>query len=137
MHAQWLGYPTPGIPRTRDRKANLNAPTPRGRGGKPDLSGLWATEPTPAELLARLIPSATNGSGEEPLSQYFINIFSDFRAEDVPFRPAAAELYRHRAQNFTNESPLSHCLPEGMPMLEMAPAPYKIVQTAGVTFMLY
>ena len=71
------------------------------------------------------------------MSQYFINIFSDFKAEDIPFLPAAAELYRERARNFTNLSPISHCLPEGMPMLEMAPAPYKIVQIAGVTFLLY
>jgi len=34
-------------------------------------------------------------------------------------------------------SPISHCLPEGMPLVEMAPAPYKIVQTPGATFMLY
>jgi hypothetical protein len=30
-------------------------------------------------MLERLIPGTTNGAGEEPLSQYFINIFSDFQ----------------------------------------------------------
>jgi len=134
--AQWLNYPTTGIPRTADGKPNLSAPAPRAHG-KPDLSGLWQTDSAPPELLERLVPSGTNGAGEEPLSQYFINIFSDFRAEDIPFLPAAAELYRERARNFTNVSPISHCLPEGMPMLEMAPAPYKFVQMPGVTFLLY
>lgn len=89
IQAQWLGYPTPGIPRTRDGKANLTAPTPRGPDGKPDLSGLWLTEPAPAELRAHLIPEATNAVGEEPLSQYFINIFSDFKPGDEPVRPEA------------------------------------------------
>ena len=39
--AQWINYPTPGIPRTADRKPNLSAPTPRTADGKPDFSGLW------------------------------------------------------------------------------------------------
>jgi len=39
--AQWLSYPTPGIPRTADGKPNLAAPTPRAADGKPDLSGVW------------------------------------------------------------------------------------------------
>ena len=137
VRAQWLNHPTPGIPRTPDGKPNLSAPTPRAADGKPDLTGLWQTESAPPELLERLIPGSTNGAGEEPLSQYFINIFSDFKLEEEPLLPAAAALFRQRAQNFSKESPLPHCLPEGMPLVEMAPAPYKIVQTPGLTFMLY
>jgi hypothetical protein len=136
-YAQWLNYPTPGIPRNPDGRPNLSAPTPHTPDGRPDLSGLWRNESAPPEMLARLIPDATNGAGEEPLSQYFINILSDVRAEDMPLRPAAAEAFQRRAQNFSKESPLSHCLPEGMPLVEMAPAPYKIVQTRGVILMLY
>jgi hypothetical protein len=136
-HAQWLGYPTHGIPRTRDGKANLAAPTPRGRDGKPDLSGLWATEPTPAELLARLIPELTNGAGEEPLSQYFINILSDFKPGDEPILPQEAAVLRERTAVFSRVSPIAHYLPEGMPLVEIAPAPYKIIQNPGLTVMLY
>jgi len=88
-------------------------------------------------MLERLIPGATNGAGEEPLSQYFINIFSDFTAEATPLRPDAAAQFLQRSKAFSNESPLSHCLPEGMPLLEMGPAPYKIIQTPGLTVMLY
>ena len=137
VRAQWLNHPTPGIPRTPDGKANLSAPAPLTADGRPDLSGLWQTVSAPPELLERLIPSSTNGAGEEPPSQYFINIFSDYQTEEPPLRPAAAELFRQRAQNFTKESPLPHCLPEGMPMVETSPAPYKIIQTPGVTFLLY
>jgi hypothetical protein len=135
--AQWLNYPTAGVPRTPDGKPNLSARTPRTADGKPDLSGLWQTNSAPPEILERLIPGATNGAGEEPLSQYFINILSDFSAQESPLRPAAAAQFQQRAPNFSNVSPLSHCLPEGMPLVEMAPAPYKIVQTPGLTFMLY
>jgi len=126
VHAQWLNHPTPGLPRTPDGRPNLSAPAPRGAGKRPDLSGLWQTESAPPDLLERLIPAASNGAGEEAPSQYFIDIFSDFKPQDVPFRPAAAQSFQQRFDNFTKLSPISHCLP-----------PYKIVQTPGVTFMLY
>jgi hypothetical protein len=137
LTGQWLNHPTPGIPRTKDGKPNLSAPTPRSADGRPNLSGLWQTQSAPPEVLNRLISEATNGAGEEPLSRYFINILADFKPEEAPLRPAAAELFRQRSQTFMKESPISHCLPEGMPMVEIAPAPYKIVQTPGLTLMLY
>jgi hypothetical protein len=137
VQAQWLNHRTPGIPRTPDGKPNLSARTPRAADGKPNLSGLWQTDAAPPEMLERLIPGATNGAGEEPLSQYFINILSDFNPDEAPLRPDAAALFQQRSKAFSNESPLSHCLPEGMPLVEMAPAPYKIIQTRGLTVMLY
>lgn len=135
-HAQWLNQPTAGIPRTADGKPNLSAPAPKAADGKPDLSGLWQTQAAPPELLARLLPGA-NGAGEEAPSQYFLNIFSDFKPEEVPFQPAAAAEFKKLAMNFTRESPLSHCLPTGVPMVEIAPSPYKIIPGRGMIVMLY
>ena len=42
LSAQWLNYPTAGVPRKPDGSPNLSAPAPRTQDGKPDLSGLWA-----------------------------------------------------------------------------------------------
>jgi hypothetical protein len=137
VRAQWLNHPTPGIPRTPDGKPKLSAPMPRASDGKPSLSGLWQTESAPPEVLERYIPGGTNGSGEDSPSQYFLNILSDFKPEEAPLRPAAAALFRQRAQTFIKESPLSHCLPHGLPLVETAPAPYKIIQTPGLAAMLY
>ena len=134
--AQWIGYPTPGIPRTRGGKANLSAPTPRGRDGKPDLSGLWLTEPAPVELQGDTNPEVT-ALGEEPLSLYFLNILTDFKPGDEPVRPEVAAALHERQADFTRNSPIAHCLPEGMPLVEIAPAPYKILQHTGLTVMLY
>ncbi|PYR67116.1 MAG: hypothetical protein DMG20_11850, partial [Acidobacteria bacterium] len=47
LYAQWLDFPTPGIPRTADGKPNLTAPVPRTPEGKPDLSGIWQPEINP------------------------------------------------------------------------------------------
>ena len=42
LGAQWITYPVPGIPRTKDGKPDLNAPAPKTPDGKPDLSGMWS-----------------------------------------------------------------------------------------------
>jgi hypothetical protein len=47
LAAQWLNYPTPGIPRTPNGKQNLSAPAPKLPDGTPDLSGLWQADDNP------------------------------------------------------------------------------------------
>jgi hypothetical protein len=41
--AQWLNYPSAGIPRTPDGKPDLSAPAPKATDGRPDLSGIWTS----------------------------------------------------------------------------------------------
>lgn len=136
LGAQWLNHPTPGIPRTPDGRPNLAAKTPRAADGKPDLSGLWQTDVAPPEIMARLLPGG-NGEGADGPSQYFLNVLYDFKPDQGLLLPAAAASFRQRVKDFTRESPLSHCLPTGMPMVVYAPAPFKIAQTPGLTVMIY
>jgi len=82
--AQWLNYPTPGIPRTPAGKPNLSAPAPKTPDGKPDLTGLWR-----------------NNS----------KIDSDLKPDDVqPWAQAAA---RRSAENFQTDFWTARCLPPG------------------------
>jgi len=91
-HAQWLHYPTPGTPRTRDGKPNLAAKAPRAPNGKPDLSGVWQAEYAPPGENERLFGDVFKDfvvPGDDPrtFSKYFLNILADFKPEEAPIRP--------------------------------------------------
>jgi hypothetical protein len=138
-NAQWLNYPTPGTPRTRDGKANLAAPAPRTADGKPDLSGVWMHEPTPLAEMKRLFGAnagATNVPGMEidTVSKYGIDILVDFKPEAAMMQPEAAEIYRLRA---TGGDARGTCLPVGVPLGGLLSEPFKIVQSPRLTAVLY
>src|ERR1700730_3991814 len=73
--AQWLHYPTPGTPRTRDGLPNLSAPAPRTRDGDAHLSRIWR---------------ASTG-------KYLGILAAD--GFMVPFQPWAQALYQQRLDN--------------------------------------
>jgi len=106
-HAQWLNFPTPGTPRTRDGKPNLAAPAPRGLDGKPDLSGLWRHEITPLAELKRLYGDGIDAAAKVDVPgmeaaanhKYSRNILVDFKPAESPIRPEAVETMRQRAAN--------------------------------------
>jgi len=139
-YAQWLNYPTPGIPRTRDGKPNLAARAPRASNGKPDLSGVWRVEATPLEEQKRLFGNdieklTVPGMERDKVSKYAFNILLDFKPEDSPMRPEAAALLRQR-QAQPDARPSTHCLPAGIPSATLFAEVQKIVQTPGLIVMM-
>lgn len=135
--AQWMNYRDPSIPRTPDGKPNLAAKAPRARDGKPDLSGIWQPEAAPSEQLARYFKGGVNGLGEDLPTVYFLNFLADYPFENAPMTPSAAAIFRARAAGMGRTSPSNHCAPWGMPLVLTEPSPAKIVQTPGVTYILY
>jgi hypothetical protein len=116
VSGQWRNLPTKGIPKTADGKPNLEAPAPRAADGHPDLSGIW--EP--------------NGN------RYTRDLAVDLKPEDVPFLPWAKALYDSRIDgSHEKEDPDANCLPQGVPKIDAAPAPWKIVQNPGFVVIIY
>lgn len=139
IHAQWLNYPAPGTPRTKDGKPDLLAKAPR-LGGKPDLSGVWQVEPPGKGEIERMLGGdivgyTVPGDDIRTFSRYFFNILADFKPEESPLRPKAAEIMRSRSTN--RITPDERCLPVGVPRADLIGFPFKIVQTPGLIVMLY
>jgi hypothetical protein len=112
--AQWLKFPTTGVPRTKDGKPDLAAPAPKTADGKPDLSGVWEVKPG-----------------------YTGNIAKDLKPGEVPFQPWAEALYKHRMETQGKEDPQAYCVLSGVPREHVVPYPFKILHTNGMVVILY
>ncbi len=123
--AQWLNYPTPGIPRTPDGKPKLDAPVPKTADGKPDLSGLWRRMRNPVQRTTTLAMGPNLEDFMRP-------------GEKIPpLLPAAEALHQQRMANFMKDRPSASCLPHGIPDQMLIGVPLKIVQNPGLTLILY
>jgi hypothetical protein len=125
--AQWINYPTPGIPRTRDGKPNLAAPAPKTADGKPDLSGLW--EPGSGGSLAPV-------AGATPADPQFRDIAVKVKG-GLPFQPWAAELVKTRRADENKDDPDGHCQPLGLVKMHLHPYPRKMIQIPGLLLILF
>jgi hypothetical protein len=137
LSAQWLNYPTPGIPRLPDGKPNLTAPAPRTADGKPDLSGIWGLPCPIANAINGTIVGKPNVycATEISVPPEFANIGQSIK-DGPPYQPWAAELVKKtRAANRPND-PMSRCLPPGMVRLEVFPLFRKMVQVPGLLVIL-
>lgn len=139
--AQWLHYPTPGIPRTRDGKPNLSAPAPRASNGKPDLSGLWQVEATPFDEMTRLFGPGIDtlsvpGDDIRTFSKYAFSVFADLKPEEAPMRPEAARIFENQMKTAGTGNPTTQCLLAGIPFGGLFPFPNKFIQTPGVIVVL-
>src|SRR6478672_3630033 len=110
--AQWLNYPTPGVPKTASGSPNLVAPTPRTADGKPDLSGLWGNMCPTAKGTVMCAP-------EVAVPQVFGDIGRGVKG-GLPYTPWAADLVRARKAENGKDDPTSHCLPGGIAKLHTA-----------------
>jgi len=137
LSAQWLNYPSAGIPRLANGKPNLTAPTPRSADGKPDLSGIWG--------LSCPIANAVNGTirganvfcaTEVSVPPEFANFGQSIKG-GLPYQPWAAEVVRKtRAAGRPNDPLSRRCFPPGMVRLETFPLFRKMIQVPGLLVIL-
>ena len=139
LSAQWPAYPTPGVPRTSDGKANLKGPAPKTADGKPDFSGIWrfvdSADARQGPPLPRGVGTAGIGARVRGLNQFF-DIGSTL-PDGLPLQPWAAALRKQRVADNNKDNPDAHCLPLGLVQLDTHPEPRKIMQAPGLIVMLY
>src|ERR1051326_2452067 len=112
--AWWTKVPPSNLPRTADGKFDMSAPAPRLPDGKPDFSGVW-----------------------NPPTGYLRDLSKDLK-EEVPFKPWAKTLYDERAAGLHwREEPDANCLPQGVPKVLLAPAPWRIVQAPDRIYFIH
>lgn len=140
--AQWIHYPTEGVPKTRDGKPNLSAPPPRTRDGKPDLSGMWwsagPTLPCP-ELMGGPKDCAEKGLGlagqqGSDLPVLARNIAAGLPG-GLPYQPWALEEVRKRSANPLSD-PHVRCLPSHVPRGYSLPHIEKFIQNPKLLVIL-
>jgi hypothetical protein len=132
--AQWLKYPTPGVPKSADGKTNLSAPTPQTRDGKPDFSGLWLTNNT-MNCPASKDPDAITCGPELPMGKEGINFGVSLQG-GLPYQPWLAALVKKRTADNAKDDPHVACLPDTFLRAYSLPHLLKFVQTPGLLVML-
>ena len=111
----WKNIPVDGVPLGADGKPDMSAPAPRTASGKPDLSGIYT-----------------------PNYRYFQNLAADLGLEKVPMTDEARKIHAARATGLLGwEEPDAHCLPQGVPKINQAPVPFRIVQTDKLIVLVY
>ena len=126
LNAQWLNYPTPGVPRLQNGRPNLDAPAPRTADGKPNLSGLWQ--------VAKLLPcdDVRRMCTDLPISQQFGNIGAGLPG-GLPYQQSAKD---KMAAKGAADDPYTRCHTPGGPRMLLLPTMKKFVLTPELLILL-
>jgi hypothetical protein len=127
LQAQWLHYPTHGVPRTSDGLPDLTAPAPRTADGKSDFSGMWDIEHNR--------PCPPGGCLDFFIGEEFVNIGWSLKG-GLPYQPWARELVRERMEQLGKDDPVSRCLPPGIVKTHTTPLLRKVIQVPGLVVVL-
>jgi hypothetical protein len=149
LAAQWLKYPSAGVPRKADGKVDMSAPSPRLANGKPDFSGVWTTgepnvrrtgglsspkeAPSPKELRSPddkpADPSAITASRQ------MANIGVDLQG-GLPYQPWLVPIVKERTDNLAKDDPHIRCLPDNFLRAYGLPHLLKFVHTPNLLVVL-
>src|SRR4029450_11500049 len=148
VRAQWLNYPTPGIPRLANGAPNLKAPDPRTPEGKPDFSGMWF-----ANVPSRDYCKEKDCIQEERMAREQINLGIKLK-DGLPYTEWSKEQMKTRRANGGQEGPHAYCIPQhcllaaprhphpycmppNFPRAWTLPQHSRIVQTPGMMVVLH
>jgi hypothetical protein len=117
LAAQWVKYPTAGVPRKADGNADMSAAAPRMADGKPDFSGTWTSD----EVDPRR-PGVPPNPHDATTSRRMVNLGVELPG-GLPYQPWLVPIVKERTGNLAKDDPHIRCLPDnflrayGMPHL--------------------
>ena len=147
LSAQWLNYPSAGVPRKPGGKVDMFAAAPRMPDGKPDFSGIWTTaEPnrrtdelsSPKQEQDPRNPAAAQTPGDPAritASRQMANIGVDLPG-GLPYQPWLVPIVRERTDNLAKDDPHIKCLPDNFLRAYGLPHLLKFVQTPNLLVVL-
>jgi hypothetical protein len=127
--AQWVGYPTAGVPRKADGKVDMTAPAPRLANGKPDFSGIWISDRTePGQ-------ETISDTSSLPSGRHMANMGVDMEG-GLPYQPWQLPIVKKRTENLAIDDPHIRCLPDFFLRAYGLPHMLKFVHTPDLLVML-
>jgi len=151
LGAQWVSYPTAGVPRKADGTINMSAPAPRMADGKPDLSGIWTTAEPNVRRAGTLSSPREQGGGPAPqtsdeaqrpanpaaitASRQMANIGVDIPG-GLPYQPWLVPIVKERTENNAIDDPHIRCFPDNFLRAYGLPHLLKFVHTPNLLVVL-
>ena len=151
LAAQWLKYPTAGVPRKADGKVDMSARSPRMADGKPDFSGIWTTgepnvrrteglsspkdPPSPKEPDGPNYAQNPGDASDITASRQMANIGVDLPG-GLPYQPWLVPIVKERTDNLAKDDPHIKCLPDNFLRAYGLPHLLKFVHTPNLLVML-
>ncbi|HEY3515704.1 MAG TPA: hypothetical protein VGL98_01565 [Gammaproteobacteria bacterium] len=127
--AQWVGYPTPHVPRKPDGKVDMTAPAPRLANGKPDFTGIWISDRTePGQ-------ETISDTSSLPSGRHMANMGVDMEG-GLPYQAWQLPIVKKRTENLAIDDPHIRCLPDFFLRAYGLPHMLKWVHTPDLLVML-
>lgn len=129
LAAQWVNYPTAGVPRKVDGGVDMAAPTPRMPDGKPDFSGIWISDRTSEG------EETISDASSLPSSPLMANMGADMPG-GLPYRAWQLPIVEERTANLAIDDPHIRCLPDFFLRAYGLPHMLKFVHTPSLLVVL-
>lgn len=129
VSAQWINYPTAGVPRKADGTVDMQAPAPRMADGKPDFSGIWISDRTPEG------EETPSDASTLPSSHFMENMGVDM-PDGLPYQGWQVPIVEKRTANQAIDDPHIRCLPDNFLRAYGLPHMLKFVHTPDLLVVL-
>jgi hypothetical protein len=134
LAAQWLKYPTAGVPRKADGRVDMSAATPRLADGKPDFSGIWTTAEPDSPRKGDSLDGPADASQIRG-SRQMANIGVDLPG-GLPYQAWQVPIVHERTANLAKDDPHIRCLPDNFIRAYGMPHLLKFVHTPNLLVVL-